>query len=174
MGETGTSAIVPAVTKAWLGDKYQAAIDRAKMAEERWRETGLAETIPAVAPDNGDVAMPLTEAYEYHGTPRGALPNYVNGFAVQSRAYTLPFDIQTRARDIDVPTIIIHSENALAPGLAHRFFASLVSQQRELWLESKGQIDFYDDAQLIEPAADAIGEFFADAIGRTSVTASNA
>jgi uncharacterized protein len=160
-------------TKAWLGEAYQAAIDRAKMAEKRWRETGLAETIPAVAPDNGDVAMPLTEAYEYYGTPRGAVPNYVNGFAVQSRAYTLPFDVQTRARDINVPTIIVHSENALVPRLAHRFFASLVSLKRELWLESEGQIDFYDDPRLIEPAADAIGEFFADAIGRTSVTASN-
>ena len=155
-------------TNAWLGEAYQAVIDRAKMAEERWRETGLAETIPAVAPDNGDVAMPLTEAFEYYGTPRGAVPNYVNGFAVQSRAYTLPFDVQTRARDINVPTIIIYSEKALAPGLAHRFFASLVSPKRELWLESKGQIDFYDDERLIESAAGAIGEFFADVIDDTA------
>jgi fermentation-respiration switch protein FrsA (DUF1100 family) len=152
-------------TKGWLGEKYEAAIERAKLAEERWRATGVAETIPAVAPDNGDVAMPLTEAYQFYGTPRGAVSNYVNGFAVQSRAYTLPFDVQRGAQDIDVPTIIIHSENALAPGLARRFFASLVSRKRELWLESTGQIDFYDDPRVIGPAADAITEFMADAIG---------
>ena len=31
------------------------AIDRGLAAEEHWRETGEAETIPAVAPDGGDV-----------------------------------------------------------------------------------------------------------------------
>ena len=51
--------------------EYQAAIDRGLAAEQRWRETGQAETIPAVAPDGGDVAMPLREAYEFYGTPAG-------------------------------------------------------------------------------------------------------
>src|SRR5262245_54790549 len=51
-------------TKQMMGDSYQPAIDRAKAAERAWEETGLAETIPAVAPDGGDVAMPLREAYE--------------------------------------------------------------------------------------------------------------
>jgi hypothetical protein len=34
---------------------------------------------------------PLREAYEFYGAAR-AVPNYVNGFAVQSLAYTAPFD----------------------------------------------------------------------------------
>ena len=45
-----------------------------------------------MAADNGDVAMPLAEAFSYYGTPRGAVPNYINGFAVQSWAYTSTFD----------------------------------------------------------------------------------
>lgn len=36
----------------------------------------------------------------------------------------------------------------------------MTSAKSELWLESAGQIDFYDDAQLIEPAADAAAELF--------------
>ena len=60
------------------------SIERGRAAERRWRLTGEAETIPAVAPDGGDVAMPLREAYEFYGTPRGQVPNYVNGYAVQS------------------------------------------------------------------------------------------
>jgi len=51
------------------------AIARARVAEKRWRETGVEETVPAVAADNGDVAMPLAEAFAYYGTPRGAVPN---------------------------------------------------------------------------------------------------
>jgi uncharacterized protein len=108
--------------------------------------------------------MPLREAYEYYGTARGAVPNYVNGFAVQSRAYTLPFDVQAIAGEIRAPTIVVHSDNALAPALAHRFFDALTGQKEQLWLQSQGQIDFYDDERLIGPAAEAIDAFFRKAI----------
>ncbi|MEO5759956.1 MAG: alpha/beta fold hydrolase [Mesorhizobium sp.] len=164
----GVAGVYPDVeqTRAWMGENYQPAIDRALSAERRWRETGVSETIAAVAPDNGDVAMPLAEAFEYYGTTRGSVSNYVNGFAVQSRAYTLPFDVQHIAGDIHVPTVLIHSERALMPALAHRFFAALSVDKQELWLQSQGQIDFYDDPRLIKPAADAIDRFFNRESGR--------
>jgi fermentation-respiration switch protein FrsA (DUF1100 family) len=140
--------------------EYQAAIDRGHAAEKRWRETGEVESIPAVAPDGGDVAMPLREAYEYYGTPRGAVDNYTNGFAVQSLAYTTSFDAQEAAARIRVPFLLVHSEHALAPPLARRFYASIGTSKSELWLESRGQIDFYDDPRLINRAADAIAARF--------------
>ena len=155
-----------AQTKRWMGQNFQPAIARALAAEEQWRKTGKAETIPAVAPDGGDVAMPLREAYEFYGTSRGATPNYVNAFAVQSRAYTLPFDAQSVASEIRVPTLIAHSEHALTPELARRFIASLVAPKEELWLRSEGQIDFYDDPRLIEPVVDAILRFFTTSLRR--------
>lgn len=141
-------------------DAYQGAIDRGLAAEKRWRETGAAETIPAVGPDGGDVAMPLREAYEYYGTPRGAVDNYTNTFAVQSLAYTTPFDAQAAAVRIEVPFLLVHSEHALAPPLARDFYATVRTPKSELWLQSQGQIDFYDDPRLIDPAADAIAEGF--------------
>lgn len=153
-----------AQTRQWVGDGFDAAVDRARSAEARWKSTGEAETIPAVAAEGGDVAMPLREAYEFYGTPRGAVANYVNGFAVQSRAYTLPFDAQIAAPKIAAPTLIVHSETALAPDLAHRFYDRLRAPKEELWLRSQGQIDFYDDPALIAPAADAIARFFTAAL----------
>jgi fermentation-respiration switch protein FrsA (DUF1100 family) len=145
-----------AQTKTRMGAAYQAAIDRGWAAERQWRMTGEAATIPAVASDGGDVAMPLREAYEFYGTPRGQVPNYVNGYAVQSLAYSLPFDARGAADVIDVPVLIVHSERALAPDLAHAFYSVVHSPKRELWLDSHGQIDFYDDPKLITPAADAM------------------
>jgi uncharacterized protein len=136
------------------------AIARGKAAEKQWRETGVAATIPAVAPDGGDVGMPLREAYEYYGTPRGAVPNYVNGYAVQSLAYTIPFNAVNAARDIAVPTLMVHSEKALAPALARRFFAALAGPHEDLWLTSQGQIDFYDSADLIADSTNAIARWF--------------
>ena len=81
--------------------------------------------IPAVAAEGGDVAMPLREAFEYYGTSRGAVANYVNGFAVQSMAYTATFDALGAAPEIKAPTLMVHSEKALAPALARAFFAAL-------------------------------------------------
>ncbi len=150
-------------TRAWLGDGYAAAKARAQAALDRFNATGEAETIPAVAPDLsdlGDVAMPLREAYDYYGTPRGQVPNYVNGFAVQSRLYTLDFDVQTLAPDMALPSLVVHSKNALAPALAVAFYARLPGPKAELWLTSQGQIDFYDDPRLIGEATDAIDRFF--------------
>jgi fermentation-respiration switch protein FrsA (DUF1100 family) len=146
-------------------DEYEAAIARGLAAEQRWRETGESETIPAVGPDGGDVAMPLREAFEFYGTSRGAVDNYTNGFAVQSLAYTTPFDAQEAASRIRVPFLFIHSENALAPSLAREFYGSVKTDKSELWLVSQGQIDFYDDPRLIAPATDAIA-----ALIRTTAT----
>ena len=155
-----------AKTRGWMGDAYLAKIERGRDAERRWRETGEAETIPAVAPDGGDVAMPLREAYEFYGTPRGQVPNYTNGYAVQSLAYSLPFDARGAAESISAPVLIVHSENALVPELAHAFHAAVKSPKRELWLDSQGQIDFYDDPNLIGPAADAVAQFCSESSDR--------
>jgi len=148
-----------AKTRARMGAAYQVALDRGRAAERKWRETGEAETIPAVAADGGDVAMPLREAYEFYGTPRGQVPNYVNGYAVQSLAHSLPFDARGAADEIEVPVLIVHSEKALTPDLAHAFYSAVKSPKQELWLQSQGQIDFYDDPKLITPAADAVATF---------------
>jgi fermentation-respiration switch protein FrsA (DUF1100 family) len=142
----------------------QARIDRGWSAERAWRETGIAEVIPAVALGGGDVGMPLREAYEFYGTPRGAVSNYVNQFAVQSFAYTTVFSAIDVAKRISVPTLVVHSENALAPSLARKFIAELTPPHEELWLRSVGQIDFYDDPRLIGEATDAIATFFRKAI----------
>jgi fermentation-respiration switch protein FrsA (DUF1100 family) len=135
-------------------------IARGRAAEGAWRETGIAETIPAVAPEGGDVAMPLREAYEFYGTARGAVPNYVNAFAVQSFAYTAPFDAIGAAPLIEAPTLVVHSDNALAPALARKFIAGLRVPVETAWLASSGQIDFYDNPILIGQAADLIARFF--------------
>lgn len=148
-----------AETRRWMGDRLDIELERARRAERRWREDGFVEVIPAVAEEGGDVAMPMREAYEYYGTSRGGTPGYVNAFAVQSRAYTLVFDALHEAARLTLPSLIVHSEHALAPGLARRFYSDLPGQKEQVWLQSQGQIDFYDDPEVIGPAADAVADF---------------
>ena len=139
---------------AWAG------IERGRAAERKWRETEIAETIPAVAPDGGDVGMPLREAYEFYGTPRGVVPVQLMASPCSHWPTRSLSNAVGTARDITVPTLVVHSENALAPPLARQFIAGLRAPHRDLWLRSVGQIDFYDDPQLIGRAADAVAEFF--------------
>jgi hypothetical protein len=81
-----------------------------------------------------------------------------------SRADTLPYDAQGYATRIQVPTIVVHSEHALAPPLARKFFDALGGRKKIEWVESKGQIDFYDQPSLIAVAADLVAEFFRDVL----------
>jgi len=47
----------------------------------------------------------------------------------------------------------------LSPDLARAFYGAVKSPKQELWLHSRGQIDFYDDPSLITPATDAVAAF---------------
>jgi uncharacterized protein len=58
-----------------------------------------------------------------------------------------------------VPVLVVHAEKALVPDLARAFYSAVKSPKQQFWLESQGQIDFYDDPRLITPAADAVASF---------------
>jgi uncharacterized protein len=151
--------------KKWMGDAYDSALANARRARTAWEATGVAEHIPAVG-KGGDVAMPLDEAFEYYGTARGGqLGHYVNAFAVMSREHTLPYDAQAVASQIRVPTVLVHSEKALVPSLARAFHERLAGPKSLFWLVSSGQIDFYDDKGLIEPATDHLIAAFRSQLG---------
>jgi len=141
-----------------MGDEYEAMLERAILAREHFEDTGEVQVIPAVG--DGDVAMPFVEAFEYYGTSRGAATNYVNELAIMSGEYTLPWDAQGAAYDITVPTVMVHSERAAAPSLARKFFASLGGLKEQTWVDSDGQIDFYDDSLRIRTAADKLATHF--------------
>lgn len=147
--------------RAWMGASFDTALEEAVQARHRFEQHGEVQTIPAVGQGPGPVAMPLAEAFEYYGTPRGAVPNYENAFAVMSREFTLPYDAQQAATQIGVPTLLIHSEHALAPALARKFFEALGSEDKQLqFLASRGQIDFYDEPSLIGACADRLAAHF--------------
>ena len=144
--------------RQWMGEGYDAAIDRARAARRSFEESGEVKTIPAVG--DGEVAMPMAEAFEYYGTDRGGLGGWKNSFAVMSREHTLPWDAQSFAPKIEVPTMVIHSDNALAPALARKFHEHLAGPAQLAWTTSRGQIDFYDAPELIEPTADKLEVHF--------------
>ncbi len=133
---------------------FQAKVDQGVAARRHYEQTGEVLTIPAAALQ-GDAAMTLAETFDYYAR-RAAHPNYKNAFAVMSREHFLTFDVQPAAGRLQVPMVMIHSETALSPAWARRFFAALTGPKQLHWLPSQGQVDFYDDPALVAQACDLL------------------
>jgi hypothetical protein len=134
---------------------FQAKVDAGRAARERFESTGEVVTVPAAALD-GDAAMTLPDTYDYYATSRAAVPNYRNAFAVMSREHFLPFDVQSAAPRLRAPMAMVHSEKALSPAWARRFHDALPGDKTMDWIESEGQVDFYDAPHLVSAASDIV------------------
>lgn len=99
---------------------FDAKVEQGRRARMRYEADGTVEVIPAAAA-LGDAAMSTSDTVDYY-TRRAAVPTYVNEFAVMSREYFLPFDVQAAAPRLVAPVLMIHSDRALAPSWAHRFY----------------------------------------------------
>lgn len=150
--------------RRWMGEEYESALEQAAAEREQFENTGETRLIQAVggaeAETPKEVAVPSEEARAYYETPRGRAPNYVNALAVMSREHTLRWDAQSCAYDISVPTLIIHSRSAVAPELAQKFFSALYGLKEQIWVESEGHVDFYDEPKRIGTAATHLTRHF--------------
>ena len=126
-----------------------------RAARERFEATGEVLTIPAAAL-SGDAAMSSADTYDYYATRRAGVPNYRNELAVMSREHFIPFDVQGAAPRLSVPFALVHSEKALSPMWARRFFDNVAVPKSVDWLESTDHVSFYDDPRLVRAASDRI------------------
>jgi hypothetical protein len=51
---------------------------------------------------------------------------------------------------------MVHSQKAISPHWAEKFYQALPGQKRIKWIESQGQVDFYDHPYLVKTALDFI------------------
>ncbi|MEM7459487.1 MAG: alpha/beta hydrolase [Pseudomonadota bacterium] len=138
---------------------FASKVEQGRLAREHFERTGKTEMIPAAAL-SGDAAMTLQSTYDYYATPRAGVPNYTNAFAVMSREYFLQFDVQSAASKIAVPTLMLHSENALSPNWARKFYESIDAEKSLNWIDGPNQTAFYDHAELVGQAAGHLADHF--------------
>ena len=148
----------PAAMRANDLEGFEARVAQGRAARVHYELTGEVLTIPAAALE-GDAAMQTVDTIDYY-TRRAAVPNYRNAFAVMSREYFLPFDVQVAAPQINVPVAMIHSEKALSPNWARTFHQALRGPKSLDWLNSRGPTDFYDDPELVSASADRLAQHF--------------
>ncbi|MDH4440319.1 MAG: alpha/beta fold hydrolase [Rhizobium sp.] len=139
-------------------ESFDARVAQGSAARDLFLATGEVQTIPA-ASLTGDAAMTSADTVDYY-TRRAAVANYTNAFAVMSREYFLPFDVQAAAPQLTLPVRMVHSENALSPAWARRFHDRLRGPKELIFTQSRGQTDFYDDQDLVAAAADLLADHF--------------
>lgn len=144
----------PQVMRQWLGDNYEARLKLGKEARIKYEKTGQVDYMTNVDSKNQNVAMPGQEAYDYYGTKRGSQPGWVNRSAVMFFEPFLQFNAIDAGREIKASTLVIHSDTALVPDGARRFFKSIPNNQKSLyWMNTKNHIAFYDQPEVVEEAA---------------------
>ncbi|HEU4470700.1 MAG TPA: alpha/beta hydrolase [Flavisolibacter sp.] len=152
----------PAVMVQWLGeDGYKTLLNRAISSRQNYRQTGEVEYMVNVSDKGGDLAMPGQEAFDYYGTKRSYSPGWVNRSTTMSFEHFLQFNAIDAAQELSVPTLIIHSDNALVPEEgAKTFYRNLKGKKDLYWMSSINHIAFYDQADLVKEAAVKTIEWF--------------
>lgn len=118
-------------------------------ARKQFEQTGKAEVVPAASKTNPKAPM-FGEIPYYTETQRGAIPQWDNEFAIMSWKEWLTFNPMPKAKNINVPTLFVHSEKAAIPQGAHQFFQNIpTSNKKFVWLENRTQFDFYDQEATV-------------------------
>ncbi|MGH9203275.1 MAG: alpha/beta hydrolase, partial [Vicinamibacterales bacterium] len=115
----------------------------ASNALDRFTADGSVVTAPAYRV--GDERAGMWFELDYYANPqRGAVPAWKNEMAEMSWAYWLTFDGLRAAREVSVPTVMLHGDGCVLPDNAKQVYNALRGPKQLEWTEGS-QIDFYDE-----------------------------
>lgn len=138
----------------------------ARKAKENYAENGVVEYIPTISTDDSTAAM--YGPYDYYLNPeRGAIPEWSHDkFAVMSWEDWLTADPMATAKDLQQPTLMIHSDGAVLPQYTKHYYENIATNDKKLhWMETDlaspyHQFSYYDqDSEVNESVNEAIQWF---------------
>ena len=151
----------PAVFRQWLGANYDARVALGRAARIRYETTGMIDYMKNVSTDvSEELAMPGQEAFDYYGTARNPSARWENRSATMFFEHFLQFNSIDSGASIAAPTMVIHSDSALVPEGAKRFYSRLPGSKKLAWMNTRQHISFYDEQPVVnEAAANALSWF---------------
>ena len=128
-------------------------------ASKAYAGTGENKTILAYS--NTDETASHFGPMEYYmdNSRGGGIKEWKNEFAVMSWPTWLAFDPMTKAKNIDTPTLIVHSDNSALTQNAKDFYNDLKGEKELAWLEGD-HFDFYDQKDKVDEAIKRTALFF--------------
>lgn len=158
-----------ATVAAWLHDKsslkatfgedgYAKRDIEGQKALAAFRATGRVDLIPAYS---NDTFAAMAGPFDYYSsTSRGVVPQWIPTFATMSFPAWLRHEAVTYGAEVKQPVLMVHSDGSALPDNARRFYAALPNARKQLVWTTGNHVDFYDRAELIEPAVAQVATFF--------------
>lgn len=138
---------------------YDLLIQSSQKAKINFEENGTIEYIAAFSMTDKQAAMQAAEPGYYGDEKRGAISQWDNRFAVMAWEEWLTFDALSPASHITVPTLLVHSDESALPDNVRQFYKDLKAQKALYWMQGQ-HLNFYDQPELVEEAADIVAVYF--------------
>ncbi len=138
------------------GPESVAALIAASEAEE-----GLEEPTVLTAASASDDTSPMFQAPYYTETDRGLIAEYDNKFSALTWKPWLTYDAQGSAGQLNKPTLMVGSAGIALPAGADEYERHTTAPLEKVWFaDDVNQFDFYDRADIVTAAANAVATFF--------------
>ncbi len=140
-------------------DVIQQRMQAGLAAQQRYRETGEVELVPAFTTEANPIAA-MTGQPIYYGNPnRGSIPEWRNEYAVMSWVEWIEFDALAVAPQVKTPALFVHSNGSALPENVKRFYETMPGSKQLLWTEGN-HFDFYDQEPQVSQAVEAVAVHF--------------
>jgi fermentation-respiration switch protein FrsA (DUF1100 family) len=138
-------------------------LQRARAAHDSFATNGTVVTVPAYRV--GDERAGMWFELDYYADPRrGVVPEWKNEMAEMSWLYWLTFDGLRAARDVSVPTVMVHGDGCVLPDNARGVYAALRGPKQLEWVAGN-QIDFYDQPLQVTQSVAIVDRHFRATLG---------
>ena len=110
-----------------------------------------------------DDTSPMYQAPYYTEDDRGLIAEYDNKFSVLTWKPWLTYDAQISADRLTKPVLMVGSSGMALPAGADAYERRTSAPLEKVWFgDDVNQFDFYDRADIVAAAADAVASFFGD------------
>ncbi len=138
-------------------EEASALIKMIQDAKQHYEQTGEAQRLTAYS-STDPTAFYFGEVDYYENPNRGNVKEFLNEYAIISLEPLLSFDPMSKAKDITIPAIVLHSDNCIAAEASKKFYNSLSGKKELVW-GTETHFNYYDKPELIEEVTTKIAEF---------------
>lgn len=147
--------------RSFFGDGFESLLTRGVEARKQFEATGNVAYLKAIdATDASKAAMVGEAVVTYYGDRTKDLGNWKNEWAVMSYDHILNFETLPLSQSIKVPALVVHSDHAISPDAAREHYNLLAGSKKLVWLDEATQFDFYDQAVIVDRAAQEVTAWF--------------
>ncbi|MEM7480382.1 MAG: alpha/beta hydrolase [Acidobacteriota bacterium] len=113
-----------------------------------------------VAASTDDDTAPMYQAPYYTEEDRGLIAEYDNKFSLLTWKPWLTYDAQASAERLAKPVLMVGSSGMALPAGAEAYERRMRAPLEKIWFgDDVSQFDFYDRADIVSTAADAVASF---------------